>query len=131
MASIFTKIINREIPAHIVAENDMAIAFMDIRPLQKGHTLVVPKVEVDKLFDLPSDVYNALWSFAADVARAIEKTVPCNRVGVTVYGLEVPHAHIHLIPIQREGDMDFSKPMTNVENDELAELASKIAKALL
>lgn len=130
MASVFSKIINGDIPCHKVAENQYAIAFMDIRPLQKGHVLVVPKLEVDKLFDLSDDVYNRLWLFAREVANAIEKVVPCNRVGVTVYGLEVPHAHIHLIPIHKEGDMDFSKPLHGITQEELAELAENIAAEL-
>jgi histidine triad (HIT) family protein len=127
MPSIFTKIIQGDIPCHKVAENQYAIAFMDIRPLQKGHVLLVPKVEVDKLFDLPEDVYTNLWQFARTIAAAIEKTVECNRVGVTVYGLEVPHAHIHLIPIQKEGDMDFSRPLQGVSHEELAQLAVQIS----
>ncbi len=131
MATIFTKIINREIPANIVDENDYAIAFMDIRPLQKGHTLVVPKMEVDRLFNLPEDVYSELWNFARRVANAVEKTVDCNRVGVTVYGLEVPHAHIHLIPILQEGDMDFKHPMDGVKAEDIAEMAKAISRNLV
>lgn len=110
MASIFTKIINREIPGHIVAENEHALAFLDINPLNEGHTLVVPKKEVDKLFDLDKETYQSLQSFAYDVALAIEKAIPCLRVGVAVIGLEVPHAHIHLIPLHRMHDIDFSRP---------------------
>ncbi|TVQ76707.1 MAG: HIT family protein [Flavobacteriales bacterium] len=126
MSSIFSRIIAREIPAHIVDENQWAIAFMDIRPLQIGHVLVVPKYEVDKLFELPEEPYTQLWQFARHIASALEKTVPCNRIGVTVYGLEVPHAHIHLIPIQREGDMDFSQPLQGISQDQLAQLAKDI-----
>ncbi len=126
MSSIFSRIIAREIPAHIVDENQWAIAFMDIRPLQIGHVLVVPKYQVDKLFELPEEAYNQLWQFARRIASALEKTVPCNRIGVTVYGLEVPHAHIHLIPIQREGDMDFSQPLQGISQDQLAQLAKDI-----
>lgn len=130
MSSIFTKIIQGEIPCHKVFENQHAIAFMDIRPLQLGHVLVVPKIEVDKLFDLPEDEYRNLWQFASIIAKAIEKTVTCNRVGISVYGLEVPHAHIHLIPIKREGDMDFSRPIRDVSNEELADLARQISANL-
>lgn len=128
MATVFSKIIARDIPAHIVYENEYAIAFMDIRPLQEGHTLVVPKTEVDKLFDLPELHYLELWRFAQHVANALEKTVKCNRVGVSVYGLEVPHAHIHLIPIQQEGDMDFSKPKTDISQEAIASLADAIKR---
>ncbi len=130
MTTIFTKIIQRDIPASIIDENDYAIAFMDIRPLQKGHALVVPKVEVDRLFDLPEDVYAELWAFSRRIAIALEKTVDCNRVGVTVYGLEVPHAHIHLIPINQEGDMDFQNPMTHISPDAIAEIAQAIRSNL-
>lgn len=126
MASIFTKIINREIPGHIVAENEHAIAFLDINPLKEGHTLVVPKKEVDKLFDLDEDTYLKLQSFAYQVAQSIEKAIPCKRVGVAVIGLEVPHAHIHLIPLQSLHDIDFSQPKLEPSQEELAEIAEKI-----
>lgn len=98
MASIFTKIVNGEIPSYKVAENENYYAFLDINPLAKGHTLVIPKMEEDYIFNLPSDVYNGLWEFAGTVAKAIDKAVPCKRVGVAVLGMEVPHAHIHLVP---------------------------------
>jgi histidine triad (HIT) family protein len=130
MGSVFTKIINREIPAYIVAENEHCIAFLDIRPLQKGHTLVVPKMETDKLFDLPEDVYKELWLFARKVSVALEKSVDCNRIGVTVYGLEVPHAHIHLIPIKREGDMDFRNPLPVTEEQFFEKMADTIKQNL-
>ncbi|MCC5917723.1 MAG: HIT family protein [Cryomorphaceae bacterium] len=126
MTSIFTKIIRGEIPAHVIAQNEHAIAFMDIRPVQNGHVLVVPKLEVDKLFHLDENAFHALWDFARKIALAIEQTVPCNRVGITVYGLEVPHAHIHLIPINREGDMDFRLANTNADHQKLAALAKEI-----
>lgn len=129
MASIFTKIINREIPGHIVAENDHALAFLDINPLKGGHTLVVPKQEVDKLFDLDKESYQSLQSFAYDVAKAIEKAIPCVRVGVAVIGLEVPHAHIHLIPLDTMNDINFSRPKLNPSQDELASIAGKIKAA--
>ena len=128
MASIFTKIINREIPGHIVAENEHALAFLDINPLTAGHTLVVPKKEVDKLFDLEKEEYLALQSFAYEVAQAVEKAMPCLRVGVAVIGLEVPHAHIHLIPLNTMDDINFSRPKLNPSQAELKAVAEKIAR---
>ena len=107
MASIFSRIIAGEIPCYKVAEDDNYFAFLDINPITKGHTLVVPKHEVDYLFNLDDDEYKGLMLFAKKVAKALEKTIECKRVAVTVLGLEVPHAHIHLIPIQTEKDMDF------------------------
>jgi len=128
MASIFTKIINREIPWHIVAENEHAIAFLDINPLNEGHTLVVPKKEVDKLFDLDEDTYLRLQAFTHQVAKAIEKAIPCLRVGVAVIGLEVPHAHIHLIPLHSLHDIDFSRPKLKLSQGEFEAIKEKIAK---
>lgn len=128
MASIFTKIINREIPGHIVAENEHAIAFLDINPLNEGHTLVVPKKEVDKLFDLDEDTYLRLQAFTHQVAKAIEKAIPCLRVGVAVIGLEVPHAHIHLIPLHSLHDIDFSRPKLKLSQGEFEAIKEKIAK---
>lgn len=110
MASIFTKIINGEIPCYKVAESETCFAFLDINPLSKGHTLVVPKKEVNYIFDLDDELYTDLMLFAKEVGKAIEKVVPCERIGVTVIGLEVPHAHVHLIPINGISDMNFSKP---------------------
>jgi histidine triad (HIT) family protein len=130
MASIFTRIIEGEIPCHKVAETEDCIAFLDISPLTKGHTLVVPKKEEDKLFDLDDDTYQKLQLFAKQVAIAIATVVPCARVGVAVIGLEVPHAHIHLIPINRMKDMDFTNARVSMTADELAELAVNIGKAL-
>lgn len=130
MPSIFTRIINREIPGYIVAENDEAIAFLDINPLNEGHTLVVPKVEVDKLFDLDEDTYLKLQAFTHQVAKAIEKAVPCLRVGVAVVGLEVPHAHIHLIPLHGMHDIDFGRPKLKLEAPVLEGIASKIKREL-
>jgi histidine triad (HIT) family protein len=130
MASIFTRIINREIPGHIVAEDERFIAFLDINPLVMGHTLVIPKMEVDYLFDLPGDTLGDLMKFATPVAKAIEKVVPCARIGVTVIGLEVPHAHVHLIPINRLSDMDFSKRKLSPSKEELADMARQIKAAL-
>ena len=112
MASIFTRIINGEIPSYKVAENDKFIAFLDINPLAKGHTLVVPKVEVDYIFDLPEQELSEILLFSREVARRIEKVVPCERIGISVIGLEVPHTHVHLIPINTVGDMNFAKPKT-------------------
>lgn len=129
MASIFTRIINGEIPCYKVAETVECIAFLDISPLAKGHTLVVPKVEVDKLFDLNNDTYLKLQSFAKQVARAIEVVIPCNRIGVAVIGLEVPHAHIHLIPINRMKDMDFTNARVELSKEELAGIAEQIGQA--
>jgi histidine triad (HIT) family protein len=131
MASIFTKIMAGDIPSYKVAENEFAYAFLDIRPLAKGHTLVVPKLEVDKLFDLPVDHYRALWDFAYQVAHAMESVLHCNRIGVTVIGLEVPHAHIHLIPIRGEADMNFAMPKLQLEAAEMQSIAQKIGEALL
>ena len=128
MASIFTKIINREIPGHIVAENEHAIAFLDINPLNEGHTLVVPKKEVDKLFDLDEDTYLRLQAFTHQVAKAIEKAIPCLRVGVAVIGLEVPHAHIHLIPLYSLHDIDFSRPKLKLSQEEFEAIKEKISK---
>ncbi len=130
MASIFTRIINKEIPGYIVAENDDAIAFLDINPLNEGHTLVVPKKEVDKLFDLDEDTYLKLQSFTHKVAKAIEKTIPCLRVGVAVIGLEVPHAHIHLIPLHGMHDIDFGRPKLKLDPDKMTSIAQRIKENL-
>ena len=130
MASIFTKIINGEIPCYKVAENEHCIAFLDIMPRTKGHTLVIPKKEVDQLFDLPEADYNALMKFAKQVATAIKAAVPCKRVGVAVIGLEVPHAHIHLIPLENPEDMVFQRPHTPVDADEMKSIAKKINEKL-
>jgi len=129
VASIFTKIINREIPAHIVAEDDNYLAFLDINPLVMGHTLVVPKKEVDYIFDLDEDTLGGLHNFSKKVAKAIEKAVPCVRIGVTVIGLEVPHAHVHLIPINGIADMNFANPKLNPSQEELGEMSEKIKEA--
>lgn len=129
MASIFTKIVNREIPAHIVAEDDKYIAFLDINPLVIGHALVVPKQEVDYIFDLDDETLAGLYVFAKKVAHAIKKVVPCKRVGVCVIGLEVPHAHVHLVPMNTMGDINFTRPKLNPAIEEIAEVAEKIRKA--
>ena len=126
MSSIFTKIVNREIPAHIVAEDDHHLAFLDINPLVMGHSLVIPKQEVDYIYDLTDEELSKLHLFAKKLAKAIEKTVTCNRVGVAVMGLEVPHAHIHLIPINTMDDMNFSRPKLSPSQEELASIAKEI-----
>ncbi len=129
MASIFTRIINREIPAHIVAEDERYLAFLDINPLTIGHTLVVPKKEVDYLFDLDDDILAGMNVFSKKVAIAIKKAVPCLRIGVEVIGLEVPHAHVHLIPMNRTEDLNFMRPKLKPTKEELTEVAEKIRKA--
>lgn len=131
MASIFTKIINREIPAHIVAEDERHLAFMDINPLTKGHTLVIPKKEVDYIYDLEDGDLTELHLFAKKVAKGIESVIPCERIGVTVMGLEVPHAHIHLIPIKSMDDMNFSRPKLSLSQEQLAEIAANIAQKVV
>lgn len=126
MASIFTKIISQEIPGHIVAESEHAVAFLDINPLVKGHTLVVPRKEVDYIFDLDDETFTALNLFAKKVASAVEQAIPCLRIGVAVIGLEVPHTHIHLVPLNSMGDINFSRPKLNPTNEELAQTAQQI-----
>lgn len=129
MASIFTKIVNREIPAHIVAEDENYLAFLDISPLTEGHTLVIPKKEVDYIFDLDHQTLAGLFSFSKGVAKAIEDVIECERIGLSVIGLEVPHAHVHLIPINSVGDMNFSKMKLSSSKQELADVAKKIKTA--
>ena len=126
MASIFTKIVNGEIPCHKIAESDDFLAFLDIFPLAKGHVLVIPKVETDSIFDVEENNYANLWVFARQVAKAIEKSVPCKRVGVAVIGLEVPHAHIHLIPLQSVEDINFTRPKLKLAPEEFQSIAEKI-----
>ena len=126
MTSVFSKIINKEIPCYLVAEDRYSIAFLDINPVIKGHVLVVPKIEVDYLFDLEPKIYTNLWNFTRLVAYGLKKTIPCNRIGISVMGLEVPHAHIHLLPINNISDMDFAKKKTIYSSD-LATLAQKIS----
>ena len=126
MASIFTKIVAREIPAHIIAEDNSHLAFLDINPLVIGHCLVIPKKEVDYIYDLSDEELSQLHLFAKKVARAIEQTISCNRVGITVIGLEVPHAHIHLIPINSMDDMNFSRPKLKLTTAELTSTAKEI-----
>jgi histidine triad (HIT) family protein len=130
MASIFTKIVNGEIPCYKVAEDENYLAFLDINPLAKGHTLVIPKKEVDYYFDLDDDALTGLTLFAKKVARAIDKSVKCKRVGVTVIGLEVPHAHVHLIPINGIYDMNFERPKLKLSQEEFEEIAARIKQNL-
>jgi histidine triad (HIT) family protein len=127
MASIFTKIVNGEIPCYNVAEDENYFAFLDINPLVKGHTLVIPKKEIDYLFDIDDELYKGLLVFAKKVARAIDKVMPCKRVGVVVLGLEVPHAHIHLVPINHLHDTEFSRPKLKLSSEEFKEIAEKIS----
>jgi histidine triad (HIT) family protein len=131
--TIFSKIINGEIPSYKVAENEKFYAFLDINPLQKGHTLVVPKLagpESDYIFDLEDDILSEMLVFAKQVARGIKGAVECKRVGVAVIGLEVPHVHMHLIPISKEGDMSFANPKLTLPSEEMAEIANSIAEAM-
>jgi len=125
--TIFSRIIAGEIPSYKVAESPDFYAFLDINPLVKGHTLVVPKKEVDYLFDLDDNTLGEMMVFAKRVAKAMKKAIPCNRIGVTVIGLEVPHAHIHLVPITKESDIHFNKPKQKLTPDELKEIAAAIA----
>ncbi len=129
MATIFTKIVEREIPAHIVAEDDNYLAFLDINPLAEGHTLVIPKKEVDYIFDLDHQTLAGLFSFSKGVAKAIEKVITCERIGLSVIGLEVPHAHVHLIPLNAVDDMNFSQMKLSPSKEELAATAMKIKEA--
>jgi len=129
MATIFTKIVSGEIPSHKVHENDKFIAFLDINPLKAGHTLVVPKKEIDYIFDLPADLLSEILLFSKEVARKIESVVDCQRIGVSVIGLEVPHAHVHLIPMNSVSDMNFAKPKLELDSEYMADLAEKIRQA--
>jgi histidine triad (HIT) family protein len=130
MPSIFSKIIAGDIPCYKIAENEDYIAFLDISPLKRGHTLVVPKKEVDYIFDLDKGTYIGLMNFTRDVAAGIKKAMPCNRVGVCVIGLEVPHAHVHLIPIHSESDMNFRNEKLVLSKDEFESIAATIRPAL-
>ena len=130
MASLFSRIVNGEIPAYKVAEDDNYLAFLDINPLKEGHTLVVSKQETDYIFDLSDELLAGMIVFAGKVAKAIGKSVPCKPVGVAVIGLEIPHAHIHLVPISRMSDMDFGKPKLKFSPDEFQRTAAKISAAL-
>lgn len=128
--SIFSKIVSGEIPAHIVAETTDFLAFLDVSPLVMGHVLVIPKKEIDYIFDMDDEIYTGLTLFAKTVATGVKKAFPCKKVGVAVIGLEVPHAHIHLIPMNNVSDMNFSKEKLKPSQDELAEAAAKIRAVL-
>jgi len=130
MRSIFTKIVQGEIPSYKIAETETCFAFLDINPLAKGHTLVIPKQEIDNLFDLDDKLYNALCLLAKRIAKAIEKTIPCAKVGVAVIGLEVRHAHIHLIPINGVHDIDFRRPKLKLTDEEFRNIAAAITDNL-
>lgn len=130
MTTIFSKIVSGEIPAYKVAENDDFLAFLDINPLAKGHTLVIPKREIDYIFDIEDPEYGALWKFARQVGKGIKAVVPCEKVGIAVIGLEVAHAHIHLVPINTIYDIDFKKPKLKFTPEELSQIAEEIARAI-
>lgn len=131
MAGIFSKIVAGEIPSYKIAETNTCLAFLDAFPLAKGHTLVIPKKEIDYLFDIDDMLLSDLILFSKRVAKAIDKSIPCLRVGVAVVGLEVPHAHIHLIPLHSPHDIDFSKPKLKLSADEMAEIANKIKSGFI
>ncbi len=126
MSSIFSKIVSGEIPSFKIMEDEYHLAFLDVFPLAKGHVLVIPKQEVDSIFDLSDQAYANLWLFAKTTAKALEIAIPCKRVGIAVIGLEVPHAHIHLLPLQSVEDINFSNPKLTVSTDEMQAIAAKI-----
>jgi histidine triad (HIT) family protein len=128
MASIFSKIIAGDIPCYKIAENDDFIAFLDVFPLKKGHTLVVPKKEVDYIFDLDQETYSGLMNFSKQVAIAIKQAVPCNRISVGVFGLEVPHAHVHLIPMNTMNDVNFANEKLKLSKEEFEQIAFEVRK---
>ena len=130
MPSIFSKIVRNEIPSYKVYENENFLAFLDINPLKKGHTLVIPKLEVDYIFDLKSKEYQELWNFAKLVAKGMKRVIKCERISIVVMGLEVPHAHIHLIPLDSMQDIDFSQPKLNLSTDQMNKIASLINSAI-
>ena len=129
MSTVFTKIVNGEIPAYKVAEDASHLAFLDVSPIAQGHTLVIPKKETDLIFDLDKEDFKNLWSFAQEVAKKLAKAVPCKRVGITVIGLEVPHAHIHLIPMQEMSDISFQKERLKLSAEEYKSIQQKIIEA--
>ncbi len=129
MAGIFARIASGEIPSFKIAEDERFFAFLDINPLVKGHVLVIPKQEIEYIFDLEDEMYKDLWQFAMKVSKAIKKVVPCIKVGVAVIGLEVPHAHIHLVPLSTMDDINFSRPKLSFPADEMKQLASEISAA--
>ncbi len=129
MATLFSRIVLGEIPCYKVAENDDFLAFLDIQPLTKGHVLVIPKLEIDYIFDIEDDLLGKMMVFSKEVAHKIKKVFPCKKIGITVIGLEVPHAHIHLVPINSIADMNFSSPKLSITSNELAEIAFTIQNA--
>ncbi len=130
MSSIFSKIINGEIPSYKIAETENCYAFLDVFPLREGHVLVVPKLEVDNIFDLPINLYLDVFQFSKDIAKAMETCLPCKKIGLTVIGLEVPHAHVHLVPISEANDLNFAQPKLKLDPEKMAEIAQMIASAL-
>ncbi|MFC2580060.1 MAG: HIT family protein [Bacteroidota bacterium] len=128
--TVFSKIVAGEIPCYKVAEDKDFLAFLDINPLAKGHTLVIPKKEVDYIFDLDPETYTGLMAFARRVAKALKKAIECQRVGVAVLGMEVPHTHVHLIPLQKESDMNFSNPKKEFSSDEMSAIADQISSQM-
>jgi histidine triad (HIT) family protein len=130
MAGIFARIASGEIPSYKIAEDDRFFAFLDINPLVKGHTLVIPKQEIDYLFDMDEEIHKDIWQFAMKVAKAIKQVIPCVKVGVAVIGLEVPHAHIHLVPLNAMDDINFSRPKLTLPPDEMKQTAAEIAAAM-
>lgn len=126
MSTIFTKIVNREIPAYIIHEDENHLAFLDVNPIKFGHTLVIPKLETDYIFDLDSESFQALFAFSREVAILLKNVIPCKKIGVTVIGLEVPHAHIHLVPINSLNDMNFANEKLKLNADEAEDLVKKI-----
>ncbi|MFT5512694.1 MAG: histidine triad (HIT) family protein [Bacteroidia bacterium] len=130
MASIFTKIVNGDIPCYKIAETNDFLAFLDVFPLRRGHTLVIPKKEVDYIFDLDDETFAALHIFSKIVSNAVRQAISCKRIGIAVIGLEVPHTHIHLVPIDSVSDIDFSQPKLKIDEKEMTEIAAKIRKYL-
>lgn len=130
MSTIFSKIVNGEIPSYKIAEDDNYFAFLDINPIAKGHTLVIPKIEVDYIFDLNNKEYEGLMNFAKKIAEGLKEAVPCKRIGVAVLGMEVPHAHIHLVPLNSEGDLNFRNPKLKLSQEEMSQLAGLIASKI-
>ena len=130
MASIFSKIVKRETPCYKIAEDENYLAFLDVFPLAKGHTLVIPKKETDYIFDIDDKEFAELQLFAKKTAKAIERAIPCKRIGIAVIGLEVPHAHIHLIPLNNVSDINFSRPKLNLPKEEMEEIAKRIREQL-
>ena len=130
MPTLFTRIVRGEIPSYRIAEDDRFYAFLDIHPLREGHTLVIPKIETDRFFDLPDDLLSGILNFSKPIAHAIEKAFPCNRCGISVGGLEVPHAHVHLVPISSAEDLDFTRPKLRLSDAEFRDCMERILRNL-